>query len=92
MELGFRDPLGTAGAAFVMATLFEVDPCTGRRHPICGPVTSFDSQIDDCVRCQIFELPIDFINFLYYVEVVVHRDATVPLADVRAHTLRIFSP
>ena len=86
MELGFFDP---GPMSFVTATLFAVDPCTGQRHPICGPITSFDSAIPDCIRCSIIE-PIDFILRLYYVEVLVHRDVTT--VEPRANTLRIFSP
>lgn len=85
MELGFTDP-GPMGA--VIATLFAVNACTGERHPICGPVSSFDSNIADCVRCPIFEA-INFTLNLYYVEVIITRDD--PAVEFKANTLRISS-
>ena len=83
LELGYFD--GAAGSQ-VTATLFQVNPCTGATMLLCA-VTSADVAAATCRTCQ-FNQQINFLNFLYYVEVTVQRNAAA--LNVSARTLRIY--
>jgi hypothetical protein len=83
LELGYFD---NANGSVVTAQLFEVDPCTGLRTLICQ-AQSVNAAASTCVTCT-FNAPIDFGNFLYYVEVTITRNNSNLLPT--ANTLRIF--
>ncbi len=83
LELGYFD---IAAGSSVGAALFQIDPCTGNRVLLCV-ITSADSTAPTCQRCT-FAQQINFASFLYYVEVVVARNATNQIPSAR--TLRIF--
>ena len=74
-------------ATSVTATLFQVDPCTGLQTELCRARNHGELPIPTCEKCT-FAVPIDFAQFLYYVEVKVAR-ANVNLQPA-AHTLRIY--
>jgi len=83
LEFGsFSPPDSTAHA-----TLYRVRICSGIQQPICTVLNQADGS--RCDTCKADALgPIDFGNFLYYVEVGLRRsDAN---AQPRAHTLRIY--
>lgn len=83
LELGYFD--NSVGGQ-VRATLYRVDPCTGNQIAICT-VVSADNPGSTCLPCSI-TAGIDFSQFLYYVEVLVTRNAAgvTPIA----RTLRIY--
>ena len=83
LELGSTAPNGTS----VTATLFQVDPCTGLQTELCRARNHGEVPNPTCEKCT-FAVPIDFAQFLYYVEVKVAR-ANVNLQPA-AHTLRIY--
>jgi hypothetical protein len=74
-------------ATSVTATLYQVDPCTGQQTELCRARNHGELPIPTCEKCT-FAVPIDFANFLYYVEVKVAR-ANMNLQPA-AHTLRIY--
>ena len=91
LELGSTAPQGT----LVAATLFRVRRCTGEQAAICS-VTNLNQPLPAppaapgiCLRCQFPVGSINFANDLFYVEVVLRRNATT-VASPAAHTLRIF--
>ena len=91
LELGSTAPQGSA----VTATLFRVRPCNGAQAIICS-VTNTNQALPPppnppgiCKICQFTMGTIDFANELYYVEVVLSRNATT-VPSPAAHTLRIF--
>jgi hypothetical protein len=84
LELGY---LENSNNAQVSASLYQVDPCSGLRTLICT-VTSVNSAVPICRTTCTFDNPIDFGNFLYYVEVIVSR--TNNMVNPTANTLRIF--
>ncbi|HXU47017.1 MAG TPA: hypothetical protein VN783_15925 [Thermoanaerobaculia bacterium] len=81
LELGYLD---TSANTQVAASLWEVNPCTGTRVLKCT-VVSVDNNASTCATCQF--AGIDFVNFLYYVELTIARNANV---NVQANTLRIW--
>lgn len=81
LELGSLD---TSANTQVSASLWEVNPCTGTRVLKCT-VVSVNDDVATCATCQF--AGIDFVNFLYYVEVTLSRNMNVP---VQATTLRIW--
>jgi hypothetical protein len=85
LELGYTDANANNQ---VVARLIQVSPCTNTQQVLCT-VTSSDSTVPTCKTCQ-FSVPINFTNFLYFVEVTVSR--TVPSVNPGgiAHTLRIY--
>jgi hypothetical protein len=87
LELGALDTSPVAGNQ-VVARLFEVKPCTGTQTLLCQ-TTSITPPVGGptCTRCN-FTTPIDFTQFLYYVEVTISR--TSPGIIEQALTLRIF--
>jgi hypothetical protein len=87
LELGAIDTVAAAGNN-VTARLIQVKPCTGTQAVLCT-VVSLDNPAGGglCNRCT-FNVPIDFTQFLYYVEVTVSR--TTAAANEQALTLRIF--
>lgn len=91
LELGAVAPL----ASSVSASLFQIERCTGKiipppgtppNTPLCR-VTINNIPAETCRVCQ-FAGPVDFTNFLYFVEVEITR----PNANLqpRAFTLRVF--
>jgi hypothetical protein len=82
LELGAVD--ATANGQ-VSATLWEVNPCTGTRVAKCTTTSVDNDQAGVCTTCQF--AGIDFVNFLYYVEVTLSRNMAV---NVQATTLRIW--
>jgi hypothetical protein len=83
LELGYFDPVGGS----IAATLFRVEPCTGNATPICT-LTSPPSPTPTCVACSFPGGTVDFIGFLYFVQVDITR--TSANVRVQANTLRIF--
>lgn len=91
LELGAVAPLGST----VRASLFQVERCSGRivpppgtpaNTPLCR-VTMTNIPAPTCMTCQ-FAGPVDFTNFLYFVEVSIVRPN--PNVQPRAFTLRVF--
>jgi hypothetical protein len=83
LELGYLDPTG----GNVTATLFRVDPCTGKTTTICS-VTSVPSPAPNCVVCTFGGGTLNFITNLYFVQVNVTRAVTT--INPQALTLRVF--
>ena len=83
LELGFFDTTG----GNVTATLFQVEPCTGRITTICK-ATSFAASTAQCVKCTFAPGMVNYLNFLYYVQVTVTRTSTN--INPQANTLRVF--
>ena len=69
LELGSTTP----GASVVLARLWQVDPCTGQQVQLCQAINNTDNAIPHCVTCT-FAVPIDFAQFVYYVEVDLQRN------------------
>lgn len=85
LEMGYLD---SNTATTVQATLFQVDPCTGKQVALCT-VTSVDSTAPTCNRCSFPTGSINFARQLYYVQAVLTRgSASVPAPSL--FTLRIF--
>lgn len=84
LELGSLD-LSTFGS--IRATLYEVNPCTGRIFVICSVVSSTQSTAD-CNTCTFPNTTFNFSTNLYYVMVDLVR--TSPNAIIQANTLRIY--
>ena len=82
-ELGYLDPTG----GNVTATLFQVDPCTGKTIPICA-VASLANTRPACVVCTFPANTVNFLTKLYFVQVNVNRATTN--INPQALTLRIF--
>ena len=83
LELGYLDPAGGA----VSATLFQVDPCTGKTTPICTAV-SFASTAPQCVVCTFAANTMNYLTNLYFVQVNITRGVTT--VNPQSFTLRIF--
>ncbi len=83
LELGYLDPAG----GNITATLFRVDPCTGNTTAICT-LTSAPFPTPTCVACSFPGGTVDFLGFLYFVQVDIRR--TTPNVVVQANTLRVF--
>src|SRR5690349_20527905 len=83
LELGYFDTVGGA----VTATLFSVEPCTGRVTTICK-VSSIAATTSRCVVCTFPAGTVNFLTFLYFVQVDVVRGATT--VNPQANTIRIF--
>jgi hypothetical protein len=83
LELGYFDPVGGS----ITATLFRVEPCTGNTTPICT-LTSPPFPAPTCVACSFPGGTVDFLGFLYFVQVDIRR--TSPNIRVQANTLRVF--
>ena len=91
LELGSVAPPGSE----VRATFYRVNPCDGKRQRIC--TTNNPGQGGPkCTTCDFPPEfgPVDFSEFLYYVEVQLLRSANpagVPvLANPKAFTLRVY--
>jgi len=86
LELGAIDTSNMAGNQ-VVASLYQVNPCTGAQVLLCSTTSVLTGAAGVCTTCQ-FAGPIDFIQFLYYVEVKVSRTAAG--INEQALTLRIY--
>lgn len=76
----------TPGGSSARAILFRVDPCTGFQEPICTTLnTGSDSGI--CTKCQFPAAALDFSHYLYYVYVIMDRDA--PAETPRVSSIRL---
>jgi hypothetical protein len=86
LELGSTAPPVTA----VTATAFRVRPCNGVQEVLCTVTNSGQPNPTNCVRCQFPATlgPVDFGDYLYYVEVVLRRGTAG--VTPQAHTLRIY--
>jgi hypothetical protein len=90
LELGSLAPPGSE----VRATFYRVKPCDGSRVRLCT-VSNAGGGGPFCKTCEFSTTfgPVDFSQFLYYVEVQMLRTATAaggPLADPKAYTLRVY--
>jgi hypothetical protein len=91
LELGAIAPLGST----VSASLFQIERCTGKVFPPPGAApgaplctaTIFNTPAASCRTCN-FAGPVDFANFLYFVEVKLSRPNVN--SQPRAFTLRVF--
>jgi hypothetical protein len=83
LELGYMDTVGGA----VTATLFQVDPCTGKTTTICTAV-SLASTAPRCVVCTFAPGTMNYLTNLYFVQVNITRAVTT--VNPQAFTLRIF--
>jgi hypothetical protein len=90
LELGSLAPPGSE----VRATFYRVNPCDGSRVRLCT-VNNAGGGGPLCKICEFTTSfgPIDFSEYLYYVEVQMLRTATAvggPLANPKAYTLRVY--
>ena len=67
-EMGYDMPTGTT----VMATLYQVTPCTGQVTPICV----INGVAGDTCDCCFFNSGLNFFSFLYMVQVTLTRPNT----------------
>jgi len=83
LEFGSFSPANSV----VRATLYRVRICSGVQEAVCSVINQENGATCDTCRADALG-PIDFANFLYYVEVLMRRsdEASLP----RAHTLRLY--
>ncbi|HXG67621.1 MAG TPA: hypothetical protein VNO70_21135 [Blastocatellia bacterium] len=81
LELGSNAPAGST----VGASLFRVEPCTGREEEICTTVNN-NSDGPVCTKCEFAAGAIDFANYLYYVRIRMSRGDQAP----SAYTIRLY--
>jgi hypothetical protein len=88
LELGSQAAVGST----VQAVLYRVNPCNGQQVAICRAINNGTGG-PKCDICTFPNSPIDFANFLYYVEVTLSRGPTptgAALPNPKAFTLRIY--
>jgi hypothetical protein len=71
----------------VTATLYQVNPCTGTRTPICTAINNIAGGNGACAACTFQNTTFNFANFLYYIEVSITRVAAN--GNPQLSTLRI---
>ena len=83
-ELGYLDRMGGQ----VSATLFQVEPCSGRTTSICT-MTTPPTPGPSCIKCTFPAGSIDFLNFVYFVQVDLTRSLGAT-SSPQATTLRLY--
>jgi hypothetical protein len=84
LEFGAQAPATSTASAF----LYKVSRCTGQQTLICSVRQTNQPAPGTCKMCQFANTTFDFANNLYYVRVLLTRDASTE--QPMANTLRIY--